>query len=171
MTTPLALLKAIRAGRLLEVRALLDAGVPPEFDDGQGDPGLPLGMACFMGFNDIARELIERGARVNRPDNRLPTSPLAMAVKGRKPETVRLLLEMGADLPEGMETGLSAPEVMLAQLKAIRNGYSQARTREEASQAETFEEIQVSGCSGLDTQVLEADVIRAAQEMALKHKP
>ncbi len=171
MSNPLALLKAIRAGRLEEVRALLVAGTPPEFDDGQGDPGLPLGMACFMGFNDIARELIERGARVNRPDNRQPTSPLAMAIKGKKPQTVQLLLEMGADLPDGMETGLTGPEVMMAQLKAIRNGYSQPKTREQATQAENYEEIQVSGYSGLDTQVLEADVIRAAQEMALKHKP
>lgn len=166
MSNQLALLKAIRAGKLEEVRALLDAGATPEFDDGQGDPGLPLGMACFMGFTEIARELIDRGAQVNRADNRQPTSPLSMAIKARKPQTVQLLLERGAELPEGMETGLTAPEVMMAQLKAIRNGYSKPKTKEEATQAENYEEIQVSGYSGLDTQVLEADVIQAAQAMA-----
>lgn len=166
MTQQLALLKAIRTGKLEEVRALLDAGATPEFDDGQGDPGLPLGMACFMGFTEIARELIARGAQVNRADNRQPTSPLSMAIKAKKPQTVLLLLEMGAELPEGMQTGLSAPEEMMAQLKAIRNGFTKPKSKEEASQAENYEEIEVSGYSGLDTQVLEADVIRAAQEMA-----
>ena len=47
-----------------------------ELDDGQGDPGLPLGIACFMGFVDIVRELAKRGAKVNLPDNSVQTSPL-----------------------------------------------------------------------------------------------
>ena len=75
MTTQLALLKAIRAGNLAEVRAALDAGVSAELSDGQGDPGLPMGVACFMGFADIVRELFRRGARVNVEDNTASTSP------------------------------------------------------------------------------------------------
>ncbi len=164
MPDPLSLLKAIRAGQLDQVRAQLDAGIPAEFDDGQGDPGLPLGMACFMGHVDIARALIQHGASINRPDNSAPTSPLSMAIKSKKPQVITLLLEMGAELPEGMATGLTEPEIMMAQLKAIRNGYSKAKDTAEASAAEDFEEIHMSGFSGVDTQVLEADVIRAAQE-------
>jgi ankyrin repeat protein len=66
------LLKAIRSGRLQEVLAVLDAGAPVEFLDGRGDPGLPLGVACFMGYADIVRELVRRGARVNLPDTSAP---------------------------------------------------------------------------------------------------
>lgn len=36
-----------------------------ELADGQGDPGLPMGIACFMGFVDIVRELVKRGGRVD----------------------------------------------------------------------------------------------------------
>ncbi len=168
MPDSISLIKAIRAGNLEQVRTLLEAGVPAEFDDGQGDPGLPLGMACFLGHGDIARELIAHGAQVNRPDNLAPTSPLSMAIRARKLQVVQLLLELGAELPEGADTGLSEPEVMMAQLKAIRNGYSRPKDSEEASQAENFEEILVQGFSGVDTQVLEAEVIQAARELARK---
>lgn len=73
MNAAIELLKAIRTGRLQEVQAVLDAGAPVEFIDGRGDPGLPLGVACFMGYADIVRELVRRGAKVNTLDNALPT--------------------------------------------------------------------------------------------------
>ena len=164
MPGPLLLIKAIRGGKLAEVRALLDGGMPVEFDDGQGDPGLPLGMACFMGHNDIVEELIKRGAPVNRPDNSQPTSPLSMAIRGGKTDTVKLLLELGADLPTGMVTGLTEHEVMLAQLKAIRAGFASAKNDAEAAQAQEFEEINLQGFSGVDTQVLESEMIQAAKD-------
>lgn len=76
MDFQLTLIKAIRSGRLSDVQAALDAGALVEFDDGQGAPGLPMGIACFMGFVDIVRELGKRGGRVDLPDNNLPGSPL-----------------------------------------------------------------------------------------------
>ena len=57
------LMKAIRSGNLRKVVAALDAGAPVELDDGKGDPGLPLAIACFMGHAEIVRELApEMGA-------------------------------------------------------------------------------------------------------------
>ena len=107
MNTGIDLLKAIRSGRLQEVRAVLDAGAPVELIDGRGDPGLPLGVACFMGYADIVRELVGRGAKVNTPDNAQPTSPLSMAVRGNRSEVIKTLIELGAEVPQGMKTGLT----------------------------------------------------------------
>ena len=160
MNDSLDLIKAVRSGRLEAVRALLDAGMPAELADGQGDPGLPMGVACFMGFVDIVRELAARGARVNLPDNSLPTSPLSMALRGQRTEVVRTLIELVAEIPEGMKTGLSEQEVLVAQWKACKA--SEAGTG--AGEQPLVEEIDMVGCFGTDTQVLEADVLRAAAQ-------
>lgn len=161
MTGQLLLIQAIRSGRLAEVRAVLDAGAPVELDDGEGDPGLPLGVACFMGFVDIVRELVKRGARANLPDNGVPASPLSMAIRGGRKEVVRVLLELGVDLPAGVQTGLSGQEIMLAQWLAQRNGWRSAAGNV-AVDAPDIEEIEVLSCFGIDTQTLEADVLRIA---------
>ena len=158
MNDSLDLIKAVRSGRLEAVRVVLDAGAPPELADGQGDPGLPMGIACFMGFVDIVRELAARGARVNLPDNRLPTSPLSMALRGQRKEVVRALIELGTDIPEGTVTGLSEQEVLLAQWMACRESEADKATGDQ----QVVEEIDMVGCFGTDTQVLEADVLRAA---------
>ena len=114
MSAAIDLLKAIRTGRLQDVREVLDAGAPVEIHDGRGEPRLPLGVACFMGFADIVRELVSRGAKANLPDNSQPTSPLSMAVRGRRNEVVQVLIEMGAVVPPGMKTGLTEQEMMIA---------------------------------------------------------
>jgi ankyrin repeat protein len=160
MTAPLDLIKAVRSGRLVDVRAALDAGASVELADGQGVPGLPMGIACFLGFVDIVRELAARGAAVSLPDNRLPTSPLSMAVRGGHGEVARLLIELGADVPDGMTTGLSEQDVLLAQWKACRDSQDDAAT----SALPLVEEIDMIRCAGTDTQVLEADVLRAARD-------
>jgi ankyrin repeat protein len=158
MNEPLDLIKAVRSGRLEAVRAVLDAGAAPELADGQGDPGLPMGIACFMGFVDIVRELAARGARVNLSDNRLPTSPLSMALRGQRKEVVRALIELGTEIPDGTVTGLSEQEVLLAQWKACQ----QSEADKAVGEQQVVEEIDMVGCFGTDTQVLEADVLRAA---------
>lgn len=165
MPGQLILIKAIRSGRLAEVRAALDAGAPVELDDGMGDPGLPMGVACFMGFVDIVRELAARGAIVNLPDNSIPTSPLNMAIRGAKIEAVRALVELGADVPEGLKTGLSAHDLMLAQWKAHRDGKASAKTAEALGVEPEFEEIEVLRCAGTDTQVLDAEMLRSVRDM------
>ena len=163
MPPPIDLIKAIRTGQLSEVIAVLDAGAPVELDDGKGNPGLPLAMACFMGPAEIVRELVLRGAKVNFPDNRDPTSPLSMAIRGGKTEVAKVLIELGAVVPEGVQTGLTEQELMLARLKAQHFGAAQATA--EGDSAPVIEEIQMVGCYGTDTSVLEADVMRFAREL------
>lgn len=155
MATHLDLLKAVRAGRLQDVIQALDSGA--ELDDPQdGEPGLLLGMACFLGYADIVTELVKRGAQVNLTDNTLPTSPLSMAVRGKRNEVLRTLIQLGVQVPDGMVTGLSEHEIMLAKWIAFRDGYSQ----EGAPNEPVFDEIVLLGRSDTDTQVLEAEALR-----------
>lgn len=161
------LVSAIRTGQLSEVIAVLEAGAPVELDDGKGDPGLPLAMACFMGHAEIVRELILRGARVNFSDNSVPTSPLSMAVRANRKEVVKVLIEHGAHVPPGMKTGLTDQELMLALWKASHFGSGGA----DAGTGETeplIEEIEVGRCYGTDTNVLDAEMRRAVQEATKK---
>ena len=168
MNAAIDLLRAIRTGRVQDVRKVLDAGAPAELNDGRGDPGLPLGVACFMGFADIVRELVSRGARVNLSDNAQPTSPLSMAVRGGRTEVVKVLIELGADVPPGMKTGLTEQEMMIAMWKGQRYGVSSPGTLGASVDQPEFEEIEMTRCYGTDTAVLDADMIRAAREMSKK---
>jgi hypothetical protein len=168
VTAAIDLLKAIRSGRLQEVRAVLDAGAPVEFLDGRGDPGLPLGVACFMGYADIVRELARRGARVNTPDNALPTSPLSMAIRGKRNEVVKTLIELGATVPEGMKTGLTEAEMLIARWRGQHYGASTSDEAHASGETPEFEEIEMIRCYGTDTSVLDAEMIRVAREMDKK---
>lgn len=168
MTAAIDLLKAIRSGRLQEVQAVLDAGAPVELTDGRGDPGLPLGVACFMGFSDIVRELVQRGAQVNVLDNTQLTSPLSMAIRGRRSEVVKTLIELGAEVPPGMQTGLTAQEVMIAQWRGQHYGATSISAALPSHEGPAFEEIDIISCYGTDTAVLDADMIRAAREFDKK---
>ena len=165
MSSPVDLIKAIRSGKLSAVIVALDAGAQVEMHDGQGDPGLPMAIACFMGFPEIVRELAIRGAKVNFADNLDPTSPLSMALRGKKTEVIKVLIELGTELPPGIQTGLTEQELMLAKWKAQHFGAS-ADTAGKASHA--IEEIEMVSCYGTDTSVLEADVIRYAREIDRK---
>jgi ankyrin repeat protein len=171
LTPPNDLIKAIRTGRLSDVLAALDAGAKVELLDGQGDPGLPLAIACFLGHVDIVRELVIRGAKVNFPDNSDPTSPLSMAFRGGRKEVIRALIELGAEVPPGMETGLTEPELMVARLKAQQHAANISKAAPSVESLPEFEEIEMVRCFGTDTGVLEADMMRAAREMTKKDKP
>ena len=168
MSAPIDLIKAIRTGRLSEVLAALDAGATVEMHDGQGDPGLPLGIACFMGYPDIVRELVIRGAKANFPDNSEPTSPLSLAIRGGKTDVVRALIELGTIVPAGLQTGLTEQEMTLARLKAQHNAVQAAKPKHPFEDLPVFEEIEMVRCFGTDTGVLDADMIRAAREMGKK---
>lgn len=168
MSPDVDLIKAIRTGLLSEVLAALDAGAEVELHDGKGDPGLPLAMACFMGFAEIVRELILRGAKVNFTDNRDPTSPLSMALRGGRIEVVKVLVELGAEIPPGVQTGLTDQELMLARWKAQHFGASASGSDQAGNELHVVEEIQMVGCYGTDTGVLEADIRRYARELDSK---
>jgi ankyrin repeat protein len=170
VTAAIDLLKAIRSGRLQEVQAVLDAGAPVELADGRGDPGLPLGVACFMGFPDIVRELVQRGAKVNVLDNSQATSPLSMAIRGNRTAVVKTLIELGARVPPGMQTGLSEQEMMIARWRGQHYDASASATATATPDQEepAFEEIDMVSCYGTDTAVLDAEMIRAARDLDKK---
>jgi len=164
------LIKAIRTGKLSAVIRALAAGAPVELNDGRGEPGLPLGIACFMGYVDIVRELLQQGAKANLPDNHHPASPLSMALRGKHTEVVRLLVEQGAEVPPDMQTGLSVQELVAAEWQAHRNGKRAAPPSDATDEKPAYEEIVMSARFGVDTTVLEADVIKAAIERERKRK-
>ena len=166
MSSSFDLIKAIRSGKLKDVIAALDNGVPVELDDGKGNSGLPMAIACFMGHADIIRELALRGARINFEDNLDPISPLSMAVKGKKPEAVRTLIELGIDLPLNVDTGLSDPEIRLAKWKAQHFGV--VKIENGSVKIPEPEEIRMTGMVGTDTGILDAELRRAIAKMESK---
>ncbi|MBP1635011.1 MAG: uncharacterized protein H6Q10_1585 [Acidobacteria bacterium] len=104
------LLHAVNMGREASVRALLEAGSPI----GPRGGGEALHLACYLGFPEIARLLLDRGADVRARNPATGDTPLHRAVAfpgGRFPEArpagslmaaprravVALLLERGAD--------------------------------------------------------------------------
>jgi ankyrin repeat protein len=164
MDTSVDLIKAIRSGLVAEVIAALDAGASVELNNGQGDPGLPLAIACFLGHAEIVRELALRGAKINFDDNREPTSPLSVAIRAGKTEVVKVLIEVGANLPPGMQTALNEHELMLARWKAQHFGAHCAAGNDADDYEEPLiEEIDVLGCYGTDTNILDADMRRMVE--------
>lgn len=168
--SPPDLIKAIRKGSLSEVRAALLAGAQVEPDGGAGVPGLALGIACFMGHADIVRELVKQGGKVNMADNREPTSPLSMAIRGERTEIVRLLVELGAIVPPGMDTGLTGQELTVAQWKSGRTDVAGALPSAGAAELPLVEEIVMLRALGTDTMTLDAEVIRVGMELEAKKK-
>ena len=168
MSTNADLIKAIRTGKLSEVIAALDAGAQLELHDGPGDPGLPLAISCFMGHPEIVRELAIRGAKINFTDNREPQSPLSMAIRGGRTEVVKVLIELGAEVPPDLQTGLTDQELMLARWKAHHFGARTSGSDHNGSDTPEIEEIQVLSCYGTDTGVLDAEMKRAIEEMTKK---
>lgn len=166
MSPPTDLIKAIRTGLLSEVIAALDAGAQIELHDGRGDPGLPLAIACFMGHAEIVRELAIRGAKVNFADNRVPTSPLSMAMRGGRTEVIKVLIEMGAEIPPDVQTGLTDQEIILAKWKAQHFGASVGDAPHPDTDLPVIEEIKMVSCYGTDTGVLDAEIMSAARKMA-----
>lgn len=157
------LAKAISSGKLAEVKALLDSGVAVESNDDRGEPGLALGLACSLGFVDIVRELVRRGAKVNTGDNSAPTSPLSMAIRHGKREVTRTLIELGATLPPGLNTGLSPEEISRAQQKASGSNSGLTLDPVLSEWLSDFEEITIEGRTGVDTQILEDEIMRNAR--------
>ncbi|GAA3645199.1 ankyrin repeat domain-containing protein [Microbacterium marinilacus] len=76
----------------------LDAGVPVELTDAQGNTLLML--AAYHGHADAVAGLLQRGADADRINDRGQT-PLAGAVFKQHDDVVRVLLAAGADLDAG----------------------------------------------------------------------
>src|SRR5436190_16579593 len=108
----LTIFEAAAAGRTDRVRELLRDD--PALANAFGDDGFhPLGLACFFGHLETARELLEKGAHVNAVsrNDRIQTAAIHAAAasnekgtdEGTRYELVKLALDHGADpnMPQG----------------------------------------------------------------------
>ncbi len=104
-----ALHLATKRGQLEMVGSLLSSGAEADSIDRDGRTALM--HAAHEGFTQIAEALVDRNANVNRHsywphDN--GATPLIIAVKQGKSETVKFLLEKGATLNATDEDGITA---------------------------------------------------------------
>ena len=97
-----------RAGEAEKLVAYLDAGVPVNLTNANGDTLLML--AAYHGHPATVEVLTERGADVNRTNDRGQT-PLAGAVFKGEDEVVRLLVQAGADPDAGAPSAIATAEV------------------------------------------------------------
>lgn len=84
------LLDAAEAGNAVEVTRLLDAGVPVDAADAEGETALI--EAAEEGHVEVVRLLLQRGAAVNLGDHDGETALMEASEEGRE-EVVRLLLD------------------------------------------------------------------------------
>jgi ankyrin repeat protein len=96
-----------RAGLAERLLAYVDAGVPVDLTDSQGNTLLML--AAYHGHPAVVAGLAERGADVDRLNDR-GQSPLAGAVFKGEDEVVATLLTHGADPDVGTPTARATAE-------------------------------------------------------------
>lgn len=93
--------KAVKAGDLAQVKALVESGVSPStayndhWNEGVGGISM-LHIAARAGNEDIVAFLVEKGADLNARDSRQRT-PLHVAASNGQTGAVALLLKAGAD--------------------------------------------------------------------------
>jgi ankyrin repeat protein len=97
------LFDAARSGDAAMLAAYLDAGIPVNLTNTNGDTLVML--ASYYGHDPAVAALIARGADVNRHNNRGQT-PLAGAVFNNDSTIIELLLSANADPQTGSPTAL-----------------------------------------------------------------
>ena len=184
--TPSKLIEAIRASKLSEVISALDAGADLEEADVHGFSGLPLRTACFAGDLAIVRELLRRGANVNAATADGPGAPLRMALRGRHPDIVELLQGEPPVAAEAPLERLELPEPPVSQPSNLLEPLAYEAPAKPAAALEPLpetksgnlieftsyladhpiEEVDISSCYGVDTNVLDMDLMRYNEEHA-----
>jgi outer membrane protein assembly factor BamB len=108
-----ALRAAAAAGKLAEVRALLDAGVAVDAPARHGNTALL--FAAEKGHMDVVRLLVERGADVNARERFFGSTPLSASLQGKHTAVTLFLLEKGAaDAASALEEAVELANLELA---------------------------------------------------------
>ncbi|WP_072691380.1 ankyrin repeat domain-containing protein [Rhodococcus marinonascens] len=94
-----------RTGDTVSLAAYVDAGVPVDFANQNGDTLVML--AAYHGHADTVQALMDRGADVNRLNDK-GQSPLAGALFKGEDAVVRTLVAGGADAMMGHPTAVDA---------------------------------------------------------------
>ncbi|GAA5514721.1 hypothetical protein Dcar01_03481 [Deinococcus carri] len=104
---PLSVFEAAATGQLAVLREHLDAR-PDLLDTFSPDGFTLLGLAAFFGHEEVAAELLARGAEVNRPStNAMRVQPLHSAVAGDHTPLALRLLAAGADVNAAQHGGFT----------------------------------------------------------------
>jgi hypothetical protein len=160
------LVEGIKQNNLASVLRALDAGADLECVDQYGFRGLALRTACFLGQKEIVLELLRRGANPEAANSDGPGAPLRMAVRGKRDEIIAILR---AGTTESQTSGGKPPAAgnQPAKNSGGPDTTPQAPEREGASAAATempdVENLVITACYGVDTQVLEGDLFRLSQ--------
>eukprot|EP00026_Physarum_polycephalum_P011694 Phypoly_transcript_11935.p1 GENE.Phypoly_transcript_11935~~Phypoly_transcript_11935.p1 ORF type:complete len:384 (+),score=65.76 Phypoly_transcript_11935:163-1152(+) len=131
------------------VELLCKSGADVNYSD-PAETSTPLLSACYAGNLEIAKFLVENGARVNDRDE-LGNIPLAMQICGPhpNPKVVSYLLEQGAD--PNTKTDAGRPVIVEAKLKQLgqivelllaKNATDEEPTEEEKQAAKDAEQYQ-----------------------------
>lgn len=94
--SPATLIAAAKSGDLATVKKQLASGTDVNATTGELDAQTALGWAAYRGHRDVAKFLLEQGARIDAQNRRGYTALMA-AAQGGHTELVRSLLERGAN--------------------------------------------------------------------------
>lgn len=163
--TPSKLVAAIRAGDLGGVIRAIEEGANIEETDMHGFGGLPLRTACFEGNIEIVRELLQRGADINAMAGDGPGAPLRLAKRGGHQALVAFLLHEGEQGSSPGKTD-SAPSRLDTDQPLPQTAKTQPDNTIEftSSPNHTIEEVDLTACYGLDTNLLTLDLLRLQEE-------
>jgi len=106
--TPLALAASNGSAAMLKV--LIDAGADVNATDPAGET--PLMLAARVGSLDAARVLMERGATIEAKDAQFEQTALMVAVRENRPQVVKLLVELGANVNARTRVGVTPPFIL-----------------------------------------------------------
>ena len=167
------LIAAIRENNFSDVISAINEGANIEEADMHGFTGLPLRIACFQGDIEIVRALLQRGADVNAMADDGPGAPLRLARRGGHPEIAELLLQEGATAQSAEEIAM-VPLSRMSHTQPITNAVISPVTDEapvdniieftSPPPAELIEEVDLTACYGLDTNLLTLDLLRLEEQ-------
>lgn len=108
------LLAATRKGDLASVKQLLDKGA--DVNTKTRYESTPLFFACDRGHLEIARLLIERGAKLNVHDNFYNATALSWAMNKKHDAIVELMIDKGVDPSDALMSSVQNGDKKLFRL-------------------------------------------------------